>query len=106
MCLPVINQGRVCMPQVFFCSGCRYRVTAQPEWPVHRVKQALFDGGIGRSNKPEGVRNTPGIQRWQDLVGVSRARGSALNVSVACYMTCTPRRLMLSVPQTIRMLIM
>lgn len=44
---------------------------------MHRVKQALFDGGIGRSNKPEGVRNTPGIQRWQDLVGVSRARGTA-----------------------------
>lgn len=76
---------------------------------MHRVKQALFDGGIGRSNKPEGVRNTPGIQQWQDLVGVSRARGCASmrhrsECSVACYMTCTPRRLTLSVPQ-IRMLI-
>ena len=27
---------------------------------VSRVKQALFKGGIARSNKPEGIRNTPG----------------------------------------------
>lgn len=40
----------------------RYRVTAYPDWPVERVKQALFKGGIARANKPEGVRNTPGIQ--------------------------------------------
>ena len=32
-----------------------------------RVKQALFDGGIARSNKPEVVRNTPGIRSWEDL---------------------------------------
>ena len=54
--------------QVFFCGGCRYRVTAQREWPVHKVKQALFAGGIARANKPEGIRNTPGIQKWEDLV--------------------------------------
>jgi hypothetical protein len=29
---------------------------------VERVKQALFGGGIARANKPDGVRNTPGIQ--------------------------------------------
>ena len=23
--------------QVFFCSGCRYRVTAFPDWPVAKV---------------------------------------------------------------------
>lgn len=23
-------------------AGCRYRVTAYPDWPVERVKQALF----------------------------------------------------------------
>lgn len=51
----------------FFCNGCRYRVTALPEWPVERVKKALFDGGIERANKPEGVRNTPGIRSWEDL---------------------------------------
>lgn len=56
------------LAQVFFCGGCRYRVTAQPQWPVHKVKQALFDGGIARANKSEGVRNTPGIQSWSDLV--------------------------------------
>lgn len=51
----------------FFCGGCRYLVSGQPEWTVAQVKQALFEGGIARTNKPEGVRNTPGIQRWQDL---------------------------------------
>jgi hypothetical protein len=34
---------------------------------VAQVKQALFAGGIARSNKPEHIRNTPGIQKWQDL---------------------------------------
>eukprot|EP01025_Chloroclados_australasicus_P043219 TRINITY_DN46078_c1_g1_i1.p2 TRINITY_DN46078_c1_g1~~TRINITY_DN46078_c1_g1_i1.p2 ORF type:complete len:102 (+),score=9.24 TRINITY_DN46078_c1_g1_i1:30-308(+) len=51
----------------FFCGGCRYRVTAYPEWSVERVKQALWDGGIERSNKPEGKRSTPGLQKWEDL---------------------------------------
>ena len=34
---------------------------------LSQVKKALFDGGIARANKPEGVRNTPGIQKWEDL---------------------------------------
>ena len=53
---------------MFFCGGCRYRVTAYRDWPVYKVKQALFSGGIARANKPEGVRNTPGIRGWEDLV--------------------------------------
>jgi hypothetical protein len=32
-----------------------------------QVKQALFKGGIGRANKPENIRNTPGIQKWEDV---------------------------------------
>ena len=56
--------------QVFFCGGCRYRVTAYRDWPVYKVKQALFAGGIARANKPEGVRNTPGIRGWDDLVRI------------------------------------
>lgn len=32
-----------------------------------QVKQALFKGGIARSNKPEHIRNTPGINKWEDL---------------------------------------
>ena len=56
--------------QVFFCGGCRYRVTAYRDWPVHRVKQALFAGGIARANKPDGIRNTPGIRKWEDLVRI------------------------------------
>ncbi|KAG2434818.1 hypothetical protein HXX76_007703 [Chlamydomonas incerta] len=52
---------------VFFCGGCRYRVTAAPDWSVGRVKQALWAGGIARSNKPPERRATPGLQRWEDL---------------------------------------
>ena len=69
-----VSGGAVCgitsLPaaQVFFSAGCRYRVTASREWPVHKVKQALFAGGIARANKPEGIRNTPGIKKWEDLV--------------------------------------
>ena len=33
-----------------------------------QVKQALWMGGIQRSNKPPEKRNTPGLQSWQDLV--------------------------------------
>ncbi|KAK9807613.1 hypothetical protein WJX72_004150 [[Myrmecia] bisecta] len=51
----------------FFCGGCRYRVTAYPDWTVAKVKQALWAGGIQRANKPEHKRNTPGIQDWDDL---------------------------------------
>jgi hypothetical protein len=36
--------------------------------PRFQVKRALFDGGIARSNKPEGRSATPGIRSWQDLV--------------------------------------
>lgn len=32
-----------------------------------QVKQALFKGGLARSNKPAEVRNTPGIQKWEDI---------------------------------------
>lgn len=34
-----------------------------------QVKQALWAGGIARSNKPEGKRGKhPGLQGWDDLV--------------------------------------
>ena len=32
----VINE--LLLPQSFFCSGCRYRVTALPEWTAARVR--------------------------------------------------------------------
>ncbi|KAF5843779.1 hypothetical protein DUNSADRAFT_8295 [Dunaliella salina] len=51
----------------FFCSGCRYRVTAKPDWSVEKVKQALWNGGIQRANAPEAMRSTPGLRKWQDL---------------------------------------
>ncbi|GMH39419.1 hypothetical protein BSKO_07317 [Bryopsis sp. KO-2023] len=51
----------------FFCSGCRYRVTAFPDWEVAKVKQSLWNGGIQRSNKPPERRHTPGLNRWEDL---------------------------------------
>ena len=31
------------------------------------LKQALFKGGIARSNKPAPASNTPGIHKWEDL---------------------------------------
>lgn len=34
---------------------------------VVKVKMALYNGGIARSNKPEHASNTPGIQRWEDI---------------------------------------
>lgn len=61
--------GPIWCCQVFFCGGCRYRVTALPEWTVGAVKRALWAGGIERSNKPPEKRGTPGLQRWEDLVG-------------------------------------
>ncbi len=35
---------------------------------MQQVKQALWNGGIQRSNKPASKRNTPGLQKWEDLV--------------------------------------
>jgi hypothetical protein len=37
---------------------------------VHKVKQALLAGGIARANKADGIRNTPGIRDWDDLVRI------------------------------------
>lgn len=46
--------------QTFFAAdGCRYRVTAFPDWTVQRVKEALFAGGVSRSDDL--------IQQWADL---------------------------------------
>lgn len=54
---------------------CRYRVTAYPDWTVERVKRALFVGGIARANKPEHIRNTPGIQAgWRPAAEGSSMR--------------------------------
>lgn len=69
----------------FFCGGCRYLVSGKPEWTVAQVKQALFDGGIARANKPEGVRNTPGIQRWQDLALVYAGQRMENDKTMADY---------------------
>jgi hypothetical protein len=44
-------------------------VIAHLPTPV-QVKQALWAGGIQRSNKPAERRNTPGLQSWEDLVRV------------------------------------
>ena len=60
--IPTVPPRKDMDHMAFFCGGCRYRVTARPDWTAARVKQALFAGGIARANKPEGVRNTPGIQ--------------------------------------------
>ena len=52
---------------VVYLNGCRYRVEAYPDWTVGRLKQALWNGGIQRANRPAEVAATPGLQRWEDL---------------------------------------
>lgn len=74
--------------QVFFCGGCRYRVTAAPAWSVGRVKQALWAGGISRSNKPPERRATPGLQRWEDLVRVWRGGARGRGCAGTCFVMC------------------
>jgi hypothetical protein len=66
--IPTVPPRKDVLHLTFFCSGCRYRVTADPSWTVAKVKQALWQGGIGRSNKPEDRRTTPGLQSAEDLV--------------------------------------
>ncbi|GAX84182.1 hypothetical protein CEUSTIGMA_g11605.t1 [Chlamydomonas eustigma] len=65
--IPTVPPRKDMQHLTFFCSGCRYRVTAEPTWSVAKVKQALWSGGISRSNKPEGKRTTPGLRDWMDL---------------------------------------
>jgi hypothetical protein len=65
--IPTIPPRKDMEHMAFFCGGCRYRVTAFPDWTAAKVKQALFAGGIARANKPDGIRNTPGIKKWEDL---------------------------------------
>ncbi|KAL3147226.1 hypothetical protein ABBQ32_002721 [Trebouxia sp. C0010 RCD-2024] len=65
--IPTIPPRKDMDHMAFFCEGCRYRVTAYPDWTAAKVKQALWKGGIERSNKPASKRNTPGLQKWQDL---------------------------------------
>ena len=65
--IPTVPRRKDMDHMAFFCGGCRYRVTAYPDWTAQKVKEALFNGGIARSNKPEHIRNTPGIQKWEDI---------------------------------------
>lgn len=65
--IPTVPPRKDMDHMAFFCGGCRYRVTAYPDWTAQQVKEALFKGGIARSNKPENIRNTPGIQKWEDI---------------------------------------
>ena len=60
--------------KTFFCRGCRYRVTAEPSWTSSKVKRALWEGGISRSNREDGKGSTPGMKEWGDLVSLTRER--------------------------------
>lgn len=51
---------------------CRYRVTAHPDWTAAKVKQALWAGGIARSNKEPGKSATRGMEKWEDIVSRTR----------------------------------
>lgn len=65
--IPTVPPRKDMDHMAFYCNGCRYRVTAYPDWEVSKVKKALFDGGIERANAPPDRRHTPGIQKWEDL---------------------------------------
>jgi hypothetical protein len=65
--IPTVPQRKDVDHMAFFCGGCRYRVTAYPDWTALKVKEALFKGGIARANKPSDVSNTPGIQKAEDI---------------------------------------
>ena len=56
------------------CGGCRYRVEAYPDWTVGRLKRALWEGGIRRSDPSEAVRRTPGLSAPEDLALVYATR--------------------------------
>lgn len=43
-----------------------------------QVKQALWNGGIQRSNKPPEKRHTPGLNQWEDLVRPSNKISNTL----------------------------
>ena len=62
--IPTVPPRKNMTHMVFFCSGCRYRVTSDPSDLVKVVKERLIMGGIGRSNKGF----TPGIHKIEDLV--------------------------------------
>ena len=40
-----------------------------------QVKQALWAGGIARSNRADGKGSTPGLRRWEDLVRKRKRKG-------------------------------
>ena len=56
------------------CRGCRYRVEAYPDWTVGRLKRALWEGGIRRSDPAEGVRRTPGLESVANITLVYATR--------------------------------
>ncbi|CAK0785391.1 hypothetical protein CVIRNUC_008600 [Coccomyxa viridis] len=65
--IPTIPPRKDMDHMTFFCGGCRYRVTAYPDWTAAQVKKALWEGGIQRANKPPEKSNTPGMTGWQDM---------------------------------------
>jgi hypothetical protein len=112
--IPTVPPRKDMDHMAFFCNGCRYRVSAFPNWPVAKVrrrlqrgpqgapparpagdvctagrslqvKQALFNGGIARANKPDGVRNTPGIRQWEDLELIYAGQRMANDRALAEY---------------------
>ena len=65
--IPLVPPRQNMTHMVVYLNGCRYRVEAYPDWTVGRLKQALWNGGIQRANRPAEVAATPGLQRWEDL---------------------------------------
>ncbi len=83
--IPTVPQRKDVDHMAFFCGGCRYRVTAYPDWTALKVKEALFKGGIARANKPDDVRNTPGIQKAEDIELIYAGQRMANDKTLASY---------------------
>eukprot|EP00878_Enallax_costatus_P045881 GHUV01055403.1.p2 GENE.GHUV01055403.1~~GHUV01055403.1.p2 ORF type:complete len:123 (+),score=45.04 GHUV01055403.1:1487-1855(+) len=65
--IPTVPPRKNTSHMAAFCEGCRHRFTATPDMTVAQAKQALWAGGIARSNKPPEKSNTPGLRDWSDL---------------------------------------
>ncbi|KAK9868786.1 hypothetical protein WJX84_008270 [Apatococcus fuscideae] len=72
--IPTVPPRKDMDHMTFFCGGCRYRLTAYPDWTSAKVKQALWNGGIARSNKPAHKMHTPGLKSWEDLTLIYAAQ--------------------------------
>ena len=69
-------------------NGLRYRVEAFPDWSVGRMKQALWEGGIHRSDKASEIGE--GMSSWEDLVLVYKGQVMNNNLKQLAHYNVPP----------------